>query len=124
MKPINNITLMGCDGVLAESCLSDEMTQIVVPENGLFSAYILHMLGNIHLKVVLDGEDAKCDIKIVYLSNKNNVINSLPILPLPSRKGCIVSNRTKNRRCSHGVYARSTGQSKVRRRICRGALYD
>ncbi|MBO7257672.1 MAG: SufD family Fe-S cluster assembly protein [Alphaproteobacteria bacterium] len=72
MKPINNITLMGCDGVLAESCLSDEMTQIVVPENGLFSAYILHMVGNIHLKVVLDGEDAKCDIKIVYLSNKNN----------------------------------------------------
>ena len=75
MKPINNITLMGYDGVLTEGHLSDEMTQIVVPENGLFSAYILHMVGNIHLKVVLDGENSKCDIKIVYLSNKNNKNN-------------------------------------------------
>ena len=82
---------MGYDGVLTEGHLSDEMTQIVVPENGLFSAYILHVFGNIHLKVVLDGENSKCDIKIVYLSNKNNK-NNIKVEVIHKRKNTISSH--------------------------------
>lgn len=72
MKPINNISLMGYDGVLSTTELSDEITEIIVPENCEFMANILHLSGSVSLKIILSGEQAKCNIKIAYLSNKNN----------------------------------------------------
>ena len=75
MKPINNIALMGYDGVLSQSHLSDELIQIEVPTNSEFTANILHLSGRINLKVILNDEQAKCNIKISYLSNKNNINN-------------------------------------------------
>ena len=75
MKLINNISLMGYNGVFSESQLSDEPMEILVPEHSEFTAKILHISGGINLKIILSGENAKCDIKIAYLSNKNNVEN-------------------------------------------------
>ncbi|MBR5129891.1 MAG: SufD family Fe-S cluster assembly protein [Alphaproteobacteria bacterium] len=85
MKIINNISLMGYDGVLTEGHLSDEMTQIVVPENSSFSGNILHVSGDIHLKVILDGENSNFDIRIIYLSNKNSK-NSIKVEVLHKHK--------------------------------------
>lgn len=75
MKPINNISLIGYDGVLSKTELSDEITEIIVPENSEFMAHILHLSGSVNLKIILSGEQAKCDVKIAYLSNKNNKNN-------------------------------------------------
>ncbi len=75
MKPINNISLTGYNGVLTESVLGDKILEVSVPENSEFTANILHISGIINLKIILNGENAKCDIKIAYLSNKNNVNN-------------------------------------------------
>lgn len=75
MKPINNISLMGYDGVLNKTELSDEMTEIIVPENSEFMTHILHLSGSVYLKIILNGKQAKCDVKIAYLSNKNNKNN-------------------------------------------------
>lgn len=72
MKPISNISLMGYNGSLSQRELSDEITEIVVPKNEGFSAKILHLSGHVNLKIILNGEQANCDIQIAYLSNKNN----------------------------------------------------
>lgn len=75
MKIINNIALSGFDGVLTETVLTAETMEVFVPENSTFTAQILHLTGGISLKIILGGDGAKCDIKIVYLSNKNNKDN-------------------------------------------------
>lgn len=75
MKITNNISLTGYDGVLTETVLGAKPMEIVVPENSEFTADILHISGPITLKIILNGENAKCDIKIAYLSNKNNANN-------------------------------------------------
>lgn len=72
MKITNNISLTGYNGVLTETVFGAEPMEIVVPENSEFTADILHISGPITLRVILNGEYAKCDIKIAYLSNKNN----------------------------------------------------
>ena len=93
MKPINNIVLMGYDGVLNQSHLSEPM-QVEVPANGEFSAFILHLLGQINLKVILNGEQAKCNIKIAYLSNKNNK-NNIKVEVIHKYKNTISSQIVK-----------------------------
>lgn len=75
MKAINNLCLMGMNGVLADTPLKEGVNEIIVPENTLFEAKILHILGDVALKILLVGDKAKCDIKIVYLCNKNNKYN-------------------------------------------------
>ncbi len=74
MKIINNISISGLKDNLTEGVFDAERT-IIVPENQKYSARILHISGSISLKVILAGEQSECDIKIVYLSNKNNIEN-------------------------------------------------
>ena len=74
MKIINNISEYGYDDNLTEGVFESEQV-IIVPENQKYSARILHISGPILLKIILSGEQSECDIKIVYLSNKNNVEN-------------------------------------------------
>ncbi len=74
MKITNNISVSGFRDDLIEGIFTESQT-IFVPENQKYSARILHMSGPISLKVVLAGEQSECDIKIVYLSNKNNIEN-------------------------------------------------
>lgn len=94
MKPINNIALMGYDGVLGQSHLSDEPIQVDVPANSEFLAYVLHLSGKINLKVVLNGDQAKCNIKIAYLSNKNNK-NNIKVEVIHKYKNTISSQVVK-----------------------------
>lgn len=75
MKAINNLCLAGMNKVLSDTPLKDGANEIVVPENTVFEAKILHMFKDLSLKIILAGEQAKCDVKIVYLSNKNNTYN-------------------------------------------------
>ena len=74
MKITNNISLSGYDDNLTEGVFPSEQV-IIVPENQKYIAQILHISGPIYLKIVLSGEQSKCDVKIVYLSNKNNIEN-------------------------------------------------
>ena len=75
MKAINNLCLMGMNGVLADTPLKEGVNEIIVPENTLFEAKILHIFSDISLKILLIGDRSKCDVKIVYLCNKNNNYN-------------------------------------------------
>lgn len=72
MKITNNLCQMGFDGVLIDTPLTGERMVIDVPENTLFDAQILHLSDAVKFSISLNGDNAKCDIKIVYLSNKNN----------------------------------------------------
>lgn len=72
MKITNNLCQMGFDNVLTVTPLSGDKMVVAVPETTTFSAQILHVLGDISLKIILEGDKSGCDINIVYLSNKNN----------------------------------------------------
>lgn len=63
---------MGFNGVLIDTPLGENQMTIEVPEKTTFETQILHLSGKVSLKVILRGDESKCDIKIVYLSNKNN----------------------------------------------------
>ncbi len=75
MKAINNLCMAGMNGVLSDTPLKEGVNEIVVPENTVFEAKILHMLGDLSLKILLVGNQSKCDVSVVYLSNKNNKYN-------------------------------------------------
>ncbi len=75
MKAINNLCLMGMNGVLADTPLKEGVNEIIVPENTVFEAKVLHIFSDISLKILLVGDRSKCDVKIVYLCNKNNNYN-------------------------------------------------
>lgn len=75
MKITNNLCQMGFDGILMDTQISDQPIEVVVPQKTQFNAYVLHLSGNVAFKIILEGDESKCDIKIVYLSNKNNKNN-------------------------------------------------
>lgn len=63
---------MGFNGVLVNTPLTGERMVIDVPEKTLFEAKILHVSNETKLTIVLNGDEAKCNLNIVYLSNKDN----------------------------------------------------
>lgn len=75
MKITNNIALTGFDGVLTQQVLTDKTMEVFVPADSVFTLRLLHLKGDIDLKIILGGDRANCDVKIVYLSNKNNIDN-------------------------------------------------
>lgn len=93
MKITNNISLSGFNGVFSEGVFPSEQV-IVVPEKQKYTAYILHTHGVLSLKIMLSGEQSECDIKIAYLSNKNNVEN-IKVEVIHKHKNTISSQQIK-----------------------------
>lgn len=103
MKLTNNLCLMGMNGILSDTPLKEGINEIVVPENTLFEAQILHIRGDMSIKILLVGNESKCNIDIVYLSNKNNKYNlNLEVI-----------HEHKNTVSNHQIKGVLTGQAKM-----------
>ncbi len=75
MKTINNVGLLSFGDVENEVTFGPTLQEFIVSENKSISLSLLVMEGDINLRFRLTGSGSKCDINIVYLSNKNNKQN-------------------------------------------------
>ena len=72
MKPSNNLFLIQSQENVLVNHDSETDWEFSVQKCGQLEAFFLSLNQNLNIKVLLQGEKAKSNIKCLYLLNKNN----------------------------------------------------
>ena len=75
MKPSNNLFLIQSQENVLVNHDSETDWEFSVQKCGQLEAFFLSLNQNLNIKVLLQGEKAKSNIKCLYLLNKNNKLN-------------------------------------------------
>lgn len=75
MKPSNNLFLIKSQENVLVNHDSETDWEFSVQKDGELDAFFLVLNQNLNIKILLQGEKAKSNIKCAYLSNKNNKLN-------------------------------------------------
>ncbi len=75
MKALNNLFLIQKQMNVQVNHLSETEWEFFVQKEGELEAFFLALNQNLRVKVCLQGDNAKSNIKCAYLSNKNNNLN-------------------------------------------------
>ena len=75
MKLSNNLFLIQKQAQVLVNQLTETDWEFSVQKEGELDAFFLCLNQNLNIKVSLQGENAKTNIKCAYLSNKNNKLN-------------------------------------------------
>ncbi|MDD3668854.1 MAG: SufD family Fe-S cluster assembly protein [Alphaproteobacteria bacterium] len=75
MKSIDNIVSLSKNGRVVPVEPRADIRDISVSENEAVLLNILHVSGDVHVRVRLAGAGAKCVLNCIYLSNENNMNN-------------------------------------------------